>query len=92
MNKAVIATLQALLAGKEVTALNSGKYYSTRITNEISTLRNKLGVDIITERIVTKNNRWYGSYRLVKTTDNLKKAKKILSSHSNKKPTKTGYV
>lgn len=77
MGKAVLATLQALLAGKEVTALNGGKYHTTRITNIISTLRNKLEIDVITEKIITENS-FYGSYKLTQTPKNLKKANEVL--------------
>ena len=84
MRGAVTATLQALYKSREVTA-NKGKECSTtRITNEISTLRNVLGIDIITDRVETENRKWYGSYRLIRTKENLEKVRVILGLHSKK--------
>ena len=83
MRGAVTATLKALYEGKEVTANRGKECNTTRITNEISTLRNVLGIDIITDRIETKNRKWYGSYRLIRTKENLEKVRVILGLHSN---------
>jgi hypothetical protein len=83
MRGAVITTLKALYEGKEITANKSLECDTTRITNEISTLRNDLGIDIITDRINLKNQKWYGSYRLVRTDANLKKVRDILKVYSN---------
>ena len=83
MRGAVIATLQALYDGKEVTANKSLECDTTRVSNEISTLRNALGIDIITDRIETDNHKWYGSYRLIRTEENLEKVRVILGLHSN---------
>lgn len=82
MRGAVMATLQALYASKEVTANKSKECSTTRITNEISTLRNILGINIITDRIETENKKWYGSYRLIRTEENLEKVRVILGLHS----------
>lgn len=82
MRGAVLATLQALYDGKEVTARKSLVYDTTRISNEITTLRNGLGIDIITDRIDTENSKWYGSYRLIRTEENLEKVRVILGLHS----------
>ena len=82
MRGAVITTLKALYEAKEVTAIKSIECNTTRITNEISTLRNDFNVDIITDRINTKNKKWYGSYRLVKTDENLKRVRDILTIYS----------
>jgi len=84
MRGAVIATLQALYDGKEVTANKSLECSTTRISNEIGTLRNGLGIDIITDRIETENHKWYGSYRLIRTKENLEKVRVILGLHSPK--------
>ncbi len=84
MRGAVTSTLQALYDGKEVTASKSLECSTTRITNEISTLRNGLGIDIITDRIETKNRKWYGRYRLIRTEENLEKVRVILGLHSKK--------
>ena len=83
MRGAIIVTLQALYDGKEVTAKNSINFGTTRITNEITALRNGLGIDIITDRIETENRKWYGSYRLIRTEENLEKVRVILGLHSN---------
>jgi len=82
MRGATIATLKALNESKEVTAGNSLKFGTTRITNEITKLRNELGIDIITDRVETKNSKWYGSYRLNRTTENLEKVRVILEHYS----------
>ena len=82
MRGAVIATLQALYDGKEVTADKSLECGTTRITNEISTLRNALGIDIITDRVETETKKWYGSYRLIRNDENLKKVSVVLGLHS----------
>lgn len=79
MRTAVITTLKALYEGKEVTANKSLECDTTRITNEISILRNDLGIDIITDRVKTKNKKWYGSYRLIRSNENLKRVREILS-------------
>ena len=77
-----MATLQALYNKKEITASKSLECNTTRITNEISTLRNDLGIDIATDRIETENRKWYGSYRLIQTEENLEKVRVILGLHS----------
>ena len=84
MRGAVIATLQALYDGKLMTANNSIEYGTTRITNEISRLRNTFGIDIITDQIKTENHKWYGSYRLIRTQKNLEKVRDILGMSSKK--------
>lgn len=82
MRDAIITTLKALYDGKEVTANKSLECNTTRITNEITALRNDLEIDIITDRINIKNKKWYGSYRLVRTDENLKKVRDILAIYS----------
>ncbi len=82
MRGAIIVTLKALYEKKEVTATKAIECNTTRVSNEIGTLRRDLGIDIITDRINTKNNRWYGSYRLVRTKENLKKVRALLEKHS----------
>ncbi|MGJ0311329.1 hypothetical protein [Aliarcobacter cryaerophilus] len=82
MRTAVITTLKALYESKEVTANKSLECETTRITNEISLLRNDLGIDIITDRVPTKNKKWYGSYRLIRSNENLKRVQEILSIYS----------
>ena len=81
MRGAVIATLKALYESKEVTAGKSMQYGTTRITNEINTLRNALGIDIITDRVETESRKWYGSYRLIRTKENLEKVNVVLALH-----------
>ena len=82
MRGAIITTLKALYEGKEVTANKSLECNTTRITNEITTLRNDLGIDVITDRINLENKKWYGSYRLVRTDENLTKVREILAIYS----------
>ena len=84
MRGAERTTLQALYDGKLMTANNSIEYGTTRITNEISRLRNTFGIDIETKRNNTENNKWYGSYHLIRSTKNLEKARDILGISSKK--------
>ncbi len=103
MRTAVLTTLKALYDAKEVTANKSLECSTTRITNEISTLRNNLEIDIITDRITTKNKKCYGSYRLVRSDKNIKRVEDILNIYYEnkqnitkqsliKKPTKKAYI
>lgn len=90
MRPAVLKTLKGLYEGKKVTALTCGQFDSTRITNEITVLRNSLGIDIITDRVQKDHKKWYGSYRLVRTEDNLKIVKALLEAYSNEKKATQG--
>ncbi len=83
MRDAIITTLKALYEGKKVTANRSYECNTTRITNEISSLRNTFKIAIITDRVSTEKYKWYGSYRLVRTGKNLKKVRAILDIYSN---------
>ena len=91
MRGAVITTLKALYEGKEITANKSLECNTTRITSEISTLRNDLGIDIITDRINLENKKWYGSYRLVRRDNNLKKVRDILQICSKSNEAQGSY-
>ena len=84
MRRAIIEVLKALYDEKSITALNCGNYKTTRITNEISILRN-LGIDIVTDRVCTESRKWYGSYRLIRTIQNLEKAKTLIEMYRNEK-------
>jgi hypothetical protein len=89
MRGAVITTLKALYEEKEVTASKSSECETTRITNEITVLRNMLNVDIITDRVNTINRKWYGSYRLVRTDENLARVRDILAIYSKQNEAKS---
>jgi len=69
--------LKALLRDDDITALNGGRYLTTRITNTINGLRDA-GVQIKTEIIRTDSKKWYGRYKLVQTEQNIRKATEIL--------------
>ncbi len=90
MRQAVIIVLDALMnKNKEVSTLRSEeRFKTTRITNEISYIRNKLGIDIITEMVRKPNARPYGKYHIKRSKENLKRVKKILTTHTTKKPLK----
>jgi len=90
MREAVYSTLKALYESKEVTVKKQLKYGTTRISNEISTLRNNFNVKIITDRITTKTKKSYGSYRLIRTDKNLKIVKEMLNKYSPKNNDKNG--
>ena len=84
MRSAVITTLKALYEGKEVTANKGFVCNTTRVANEIGTLRRDMGIDILTLRVDTDNGKWYGSYKLVRSKENLRRVREILKSHSVK--------
>ncbi len=83
MRRAVFNVLKALYEGKEVTATNAIHYGTTRITNEIGILRNVLDIDIITDRVETSNGKWFGSYRLIRTKENIRRTDKILERYKH---------
>lgn len=78
MRRATINTLSALLEGKRVTAFAGPKLGTTRVSNEIVEIRHRLGIKVITQRIKTKNGKWYGVYRLDRSWGNAVKAKNTL--------------
>ena len=82
MRGAVIVTLKALYEGKKITANSMKECNTTRVSNEIGTLKNKLDIDIIMERVNTENHKWYGRYHLVRTKGNLERVIRILEIHS----------
>jgi hypothetical protein len=65
-NQSTILVLEALIRGdKDITALNQGKYYTTRLTNIISDLRNKHGIEIKTITNINPNTgKIFASYEL----------------------------
>jgi hypothetical protein len=83
MRYATYKTLERLYQNQEVSANTNLQCSTTRITNEISALRNTFKVDIVTQRKLLENKKWYGSYKLVKTEKNLKRVRAILEECSN---------
>ena len=77
MKGAIKITLKALYEGKNISAKNTP--YTTRLSNIISTLRNKHDIKIVTDRVNLSNGKWYGSYRLNRDIENLNKVKKLIS-------------
>lgn len=90
MRQAVLIVLQALdNQVNEISSFRSEeRFKTTRITNEISYIRNTLGIEVITDMVRKPNARPYGKYRLKRSTKNLKRVKEILTTHSAKKPLK----
>lgn len=83
MFDSIKATLQGLLNGADdITALNGGKYLTTRLSNTISFLRDQ-NIDIITKRVKTKNKKSYGVYILVNSKENREKAERLLHYYQN---------
>lgn len=82
-NESLALTIKGLLNGESVTALNSGKYLSTRISNNIVELRQK-GLEIITNRIKLDNGKHYGAYILVDTPLNIEKAVQLIEYYQNR--------
>jgi len=90
MRQAVSIVLKALHDENcEVSSWRSEeRFRTTRITNEISYIRNTLNIDIITDIVRKPNARPYGRYSLKRSQQNLKKVKEILTTYSTKKPLK----
>ena len=81
--ESLTATLKGLINNADdITALNGGKYLTTRLSNNIVELRSK-GIAIITERIELANKKHYGRYKLARSKDNLDRAKQLLQAYSN---------
>ena len=77
-NMSSYLVLKALLRGDEdITALNGGRYLTTRIANIINGLRDA-GVQIETEIIRAGSKKWYGRYKLIQTEHSIRKATEIL--------------
>lgn len=82
--KSYLITLKALLDGDpDVSALQSGRLKTTRISNRIGILRSK-GILIETRMITTPSKKTFGRYFLVRTPENIKNAKKILNQKKEK--------
>lgn len=82
-----IDSLKAVLKGllnnaNDITALNGGKYRTTRISNTICELRDQ-NIDIITKRIKLENKKSYGVYVLVNSKANREKAERLLHYYEN---------
>lgn len=90
MRQAVLIVLHALdNQANEISSYRSEeRFKTTRITNEISYIRNTLGIEVITDIVRKANARPYGKYRLKRSKENLKKVQKYLKTHSTKKPLK----
>jgi len=91
MRQAVMIVLHALdNQVDEISSFRSEeRFKTTRITNEISYIRNTLGVEVITDTVRKKNAKRYGKYRLKRSKENLKRVKEILAIHSATSPQKT---
>jgi hypothetical protein len=90
MRQAVFIVLNALInEDEEVSSWRSEENFRiTRITNEISYIRNKLDIEIVTEMVRKPNARPYGKYHLKRSENNLEKVSKYISTHIIKKPLK----
>ncbi len=76
-NEATALVIKALMDGDEITALNGGKFLTTRVANHICALRED-GLQIETETIRTVNKKWYGRYRLIDSEENYRRAIELL--------------
>lgn len=90
MRTAVIITLQTLYeSNDEVSSFRSEeRLIMTRITNEFKYIRNRLGIEVITDIVRRSNVIPYEKYRLKRSKENLKKVNKIFTNHPTKKPLK----
>jgi len=76
--EAAAEVIKGLLRGdNDITALNSGKYLTTRMTNIICDLR-QLGLEIRTEMRTAPSGKKYGAYRLVQSDRNIARAIELL--------------
>lgn len=81
MNSSTQSILRALISrSDEVSALNSGKFLTTRITNHICLLR-QYGIQIDTQMVKANSGKWYGTYKLMRSSKNIAKAKKVLLNY-----------
>ncbi len=79
-NESTVLIIKALLEGDEnVTALNGGRFLTTRISNHICKLRED-GLEIETETLKTDNGKWFGRYKIKNSDLNVKKAISLLES------------
>lgn len=70
--------LLGLIKGNDdITALKSGKYLTTRITNIIMDLRDT-GLKIETKMVKSRTGKRFGVYKLESGDDNYKKAYEVL--------------
>ena len=93
MNKDALIMLYALYySTQEVSTIeDKGHYNMTCITDAINTLRNDFSIQISVEGVYCDPfdcQMHYSKYTLVQSKKNLKKVKKILITHSTKKPLK----
>ncbi|RLA77548.1 MAG: hypothetical protein DRG78_17180 [Epsilonproteobacteria bacterium] len=76
--------LKCLYEDKQVATIkNEPLFFTTRVENIISKLRNQDKIKIDTLKVKTSNS-WYGKYQLVRTKKNIEKVTKILNQSSNK--------
>ena len=81
--ESLTATLKGLIQGADdITALNGGKYLTTRLSNNIVELRSQ-GIAINTERVKLPNKKYYGIYKLANSKANKDRAKKLLKAYEN---------
>jgi len=80
-----ILTLKALLQDDEnITALDGGRFLTTRITNIILDLRGR-GLKINTEMLTSPTTgKRYGRYKLIQSDENIKLAIEILEQLESK--------
>lgn len=78
-NISTLLVLKALLRGDEnITALDGGRFLTTRLTNIISKLRKK-GLKIETETLTSEaTGKKYGRYKLIQTDNNIKLVIKLI--------------
>jgi hypothetical protein len=75
-----VLILEALINKDDnITALEGGRFKTTRITNQINKLR-KMGLLIHTQMVRSDSGKAYGKYRLVDNVLNRKRANEILQS------------
>ena len=81
--ESLIATLNGLLNNADdITALNGGKYLTTRLSNNIVELRRQ-GLLIENERIRVSKRKFYDKYKLTNLPSNREKAKRLLHYYEN---------
>lgn len=83
-SEATALVVKALIdEDKNITALNGGRFLTTRVSNHIVELR-KEGLEIETQILKTESGKRYGRYELIQTDRNFKLAIELLEKIEHK--------
>ncbi len=81
-NTVTSSILKALISGSdEVSALNGGKFLTTRVSNHICLIRQS-GIEVDTQRVKANSGKSYGVYKLVPGEANLNRAAGLVRTYT----------